>query len=52
MYIKKSHNLKIFITKHFLCAFLNIWRRFCDIIVQLKVDNILNSHYVVKLMHI
>jgi hypothetical protein len=24
----------------------------CDIIMQLKVDNILNSHYVVKLMHI
>jgi len=24
----------------------------CDIIMQLKVDNILNSHYVVKLMYI
>jgi hypothetical protein len=52
LYTKRSHNLTIFIATHFLCAFSNIWRRFCDIIVQLKMDNILNSHYVVKLMHI
>jgi hypothetical protein len=49
---KKSHSLTIFIPKHFLCVFLHIWRRFCNRIMQLKVDNILISHYVVKLMHI
>jgi hypothetical protein len=27
-------------------------KKHCCIIMQLKVDNILNSHYVVKLMHI
>jgi hypothetical protein len=52
MYTKKIHSLTIFSTTHFLCAFLDIWRKFCDRIMQLKVDNILNSHYVMKLMHI
>jgi hypothetical protein len=41
-----------FIATHFLCAFLNIWKEFCDRIMQLKVNNTLNSYYVVKLMHI
>ncbi len=49
---KKSHSLTICILKHFLCVILHIWRRFCNKIMQLKVDNILNSHYVVKFKHI
>jgi hypothetical protein len=32
--------------------FLPIWKGFWDGDVQLKVDNILSFHYVMKLMHI
>ncbi len=35
---------QIFIATQFLCAFLDIWTRLCDKIMQFKVDNILNSH--------
>jgi hypothetical protein len=49
---KMNHNLTIFTTIHFLCAFLNIWKTSVIYIMQLKVDNIVNSHYGVKLMHI
>jgi hypothetical protein len=48
---KRGHNLTIWFVTHFLCAFLNIWKRFCDRIMQLKVDNILNFDYVMKLLH-
>jgi len=51
VYTKHNHNLAIFTSRHFLHAFLNIWRRFCDRIMQFNLDNILNFHYVVKLMH-
>jgi len=36
--------------KKFMCLSRYL-KKNCDIIMQLKVDNILNSHYVVKLMH-
>jgi hypothetical protein len=49
---KKESQFDNFHCNTFLCAFLDIWKRFCDRIMQLKVDNILNSHYVVKLIHI
>ncbi len=53
MYTKKSHNLTILITIHFLCAFLDIWRRFCNKVIQLKVDlHPKVSNYLVKLMNI
>jgi hypothetical protein len=41
-----------FVTTHFLYGFLDMWRRVCDGNVQLKVDNILNFHYVMKLAQI
>jgi hypothetical protein len=49
---KKESQFDNFVYNTILCAFQNIWKRFCDIIVQLKVNNILNFCYVVKLMHI
>jgi hypothetical protein len=52
VHTKWCHGLTIFIATHCLCAFLNIWRECCDRIMQLKVNNTLNSYYVVKLMHI
>jgi hypothetical protein len=41
-----------FSLQHIFYVFLNIWKRFCDKIMQLKMDDILNFHYVVKLMYI
>jgi hypothetical protein len=49
---QKKSQFDNFHSKKNLCVFLHIWRRFCNIIMQLKVDNILNFHYVMKLMHI
>ncbi len=46
MYTKRSHSLTIFTATHFVCVFLNIWRRFCDRIMQLKVNNILNCAHL------
>lgn len=49
---KKSHFDKFIYNSFFMWLEPNMWRRFCDGNVQLKVENILNSCYVVKLVHI
>jgi hypothetical protein len=37
MYAKIIHSLTLFIATQFLCAFLYIWKRFCDKFLQLMV---------------
>jgi len=52
MQTQRNHNMIIFTSTHFLCGFLDMWWKVCGENVQIKVNNILNSHYVVKLMHV
>jgi hypothetical protein len=42
---KTSHSLTVFTATHVSCDSLNIWTKFCDKNIQLKVNNILNSLY-------
>ncbi len=49
---KKLHFDKFIYNSFLMWLEPNMWRRFCDGNVQLKVENILNYCYVVKLVHI
>jgi hypothetical protein len=49
---KKPHFDKFIYNSFLMWLEPNMWRIFCDVNVQLKVDNTLNSCYVVKLVHI